>query len=101
MPIAVPAFAVVEHVFQRHHRGGLRIGVGAEHGREHAVHRFALVSLQLTQNESGACTGCVRPTMPQVVVGDLADRVFALVSGEQTNILVRGVSDVVQHDSNL
>jgi hypothetical protein len=39
--------------------------------------------------------------VPQVVVGDRANCVFALVSGEQTNVSVRGVGDVVQHDSNL
>ncbi|GGN20928.1 hypothetical protein GCM10011609_72760 [Lentzea pudingi] len=100
MPIAVPAFAVVENVFQRHHRSGLCIGVWAEHGREHAVHCLALVSPKFAQGESGAYTGRVRPATPQVV-GDLAYRMFALVSGEQTNISVRGVSDVVQHASNL
>jgi hypothetical protein len=48
VPVAVPAFAVVEHVFQCHHRCGLRISVWTEHGREHAVHRLALLSPKLT-----------------------------------------------------
>jgi hypothetical protein len=97
----MPALAVVEHVFQRHHRCGLRVGVWAEDGRQHSVYGLALVTPELAEYETRSCTGCVRPAVPQVVVGDRANRVIALVTAEQTNILVRGVGDLVQHHSNL
>lgn len=98
--VAVPALSVVEDVFQRHDRRGLRVGVRTEHCREHAVHRLALVSPQIAEDQARSYAGGVSPAVPEIVVGDRAHRVFALVGVQQTDKPARGIGDIVQHASD-